>query len=313
MNKIDTSLLQVTKLSHSRTIACNQAYFDDAEYYYVYLSGKNIHLAIEPPVPEPDECYRRKCVTSGRTVQQNRVICIPSALTRKLNWVPGKHHISVRRRKNKFILSKATKAEIETYGTKTPKKAAVSGEVRNGRYIFFTNEEKKLLGISSQSYLQGYYLKVTFNIATAAYITAEKISDEELHSLPTLSEFLRQNGKSAVRQGTLTYKYKYPQSFLLPAAFVKSCGLKSGDVLPSTIVDNKIIFEAPGKLCSFCGKPLDFKTQPKHQLCVCKSCTSTLPDLKDLIVANGADVLAAAKQLRQSLDDAIAEYENKKG
>ena len=283
---MNTTLLQVVKLSKGGRFAANQSYFEKDSAYYMYIDGSQIHIT---------QALAKNATLSVNTrygnaqKKYNYSMKISNNFCEQLQLVGGASYVAIREALDGFIVTKATEDEIRKYGTKTHR-APISGEVRSGNVIYFTPEQKKFLGIGASGQFK-------LQMRSKSCLVLSPLSENEAKRLPPL--------KKVYKKQRYTCKVQYPMAFKIPEQFIRNCNIKPGDILPMYFKENSIYLEGIPHKCSFCGK----EDRNAVSVAICEDCASTLPTIQRIIQENGGNALAAARVALATLKTALKEVE----
>lgn len=270
MQITDRNLLQVTKLSKGRTLACNQGYFGNkGDIYYAFINYPEQILMLTKTPPEKNHrtmFIREYGQKAGN--QRSRVFTLCKEFCSALDVTPGVDFVTVREAMDGFAIQKSKEKEIAEFGTKTHRKALLSGEVRGHSkpYLYLTKEQKNAIGIGTHT----TPVKMTVNIATGGYIRLSPLEEDD-STLPTYVELKSLLGDSLFKK-EFTCKYNFCMCLNFPAPIRKAMDINHGDIMPVYIEDGSVVIERKGVTCDVCGRNINARKEKATFTRVCKPC-----------------------------------------
>ena len=288
MDILERNLLQVTKLSKARTLACNQEFFGEkGDIYYAYMK-KPEKILILSKMPPDDTCDTVFVKEYGQKAgnQRGHVFTLCKEFCEALGVMPGTDYCTIREVMDGFAIQKSTQKEALDFGTKEHRKALVSGEVRGGSkpVLYLTREQKDAIGIGTHT----TPIKMTVNTATGGYIRLSplKESDEKLPTYMQLKSFF---GKDLFNK-EFSCKYNFPMCINFPAPIRKAFDIKSGDIMPVYIEGNSVVIERKEMSCSACGRKLKARTEKAALIRVCEPCSKAVSKTKEYHMKEATEI-----------------------
>lgn len=294
---LDNRIITVRKFSTRNQIPCT-SFQMGTSFDCFFQKGR---LDLIPSGGAPFSEHEQATVMPYGIYGHGRCIRLHQYQADMLNW-KQKDYLSVRKgdAEGSFSISKATPEEISAYAHTYPKQA-VSGQVRNGRYLYLTKEQRKFLGLPNINVCnrQGSPLKVTLDLRDKALIRLEPMSESD-RGLPK-----QYTGGYKNVNAYCKYQFSFRHYFSIPAPFVRKCGFKEA-VEPVQIREdgNALLIYRELPECELCGSRHTSEFDFPHEAVFCGECANTFPDVTQRVHAAG-DVLAAARNAKDELKAAL--------
>lgn len=214
----------------------------------------------------------------------------------KSPFVDGQKYSFWRIGSSAIRIAESTQEEIVRY-SEPEHKPAVSGQIRKGRFLYLTQEEKNMLQIEKSS-----RVCITINTSGTPEMKIRRLFKSEA-SLGGYKQVVVSEVSGAIPE-KITYAANYTSCLTVPQKLSKLLELNENNCMRKSVVGRSLIFKSQPRKCAVCNETEGKRTKVK----VCKDCADELPEVSNY-VCEGANMSESIEIAVDDLKTALAELD----
>ena len=247
-NKCEERILNIVIVSKNKIdFSVNAGNLSDGSLFWIYPFNDTIVASRYRP-QDLSAAEIRKVHKQRRKEGFTNILSLTPGL--KDSGIKNSDLVAIIEKGEDVIFRKATEKEINNYrSTKAIQQAAVDGEVRNIKFLYFTEDTKKKMGL-----VNGCWVSIKICINDGCWLEIKKAEDTS--NLRTYSDMKKAYNKKPTLE--FEYKFLFNGNIQLPMFFVNEAipdQVKGNVKLPYYMEENNtFVLEGLPLICECCGK-----------------------------------------------------------